>query len=114
MGALWINVIERTKEIGILRAIGAVSSKIMGMFMLEGVIQGLMSWMIAIPIAWVVTPLMANAMGQAMFQSQLDFRFNWQAVLVWLGIVLVISVLASVIPAHHATRINVRQSLTYE
>ena len=74
MGSLWINVIERTKEIGILRAIGAVSSKIMGMFMLEGVLQGLMSWMIAIPISLAVTPMMANAMGQTMFESRLDYR----------------------------------------
>jgi putative ABC transport system permease protein len=114
MGSLWINVIERTKEIGILRSIGAVSSKIMGMFMLEGVIQGLMSWMIAIPISLVVTPLMADAMGQTMFQASLDYRFNWQAVFTWLGIILVASILASVIPARHAAQINVRQSLTYE
>jgi putative ABC transport system permease protein len=114
MGSLWISVIERTKEIGILRAIGAVSSKIMGMFMLEGLLQGLLSWMIAIPISLAVTPLMANALGQTMFQSSLDYRFNWGAVLVWLAIILVVSILASVIPAHHATQVNVRQSLTYE
>jgi putative ABC transport system permease protein len=114
MGSLWINVIERTKEIGILRAIGAVSSKIMGMFMLEGLLQGLMSWMIAIPISLVVTPLLANAMGQTMFQSNLDYRFNWEAVFIWLAIVLVISTLASIIPAYNATRVNVRQSLNYE
>ncbi|OGO36225.1 MAG: hypothetical protein A2W35_10160 [Chloroflexi bacterium RBG_16_57_11] len=114
MGSLWINVIERTKEIGILRAIGAVSSKIMGMFMLEGVLQGLMSWMIAIPISLAVTPLLANAMGQTMFQSSLDYSFNWEAVLVWLAIILLISILASAIPAYSATRVNVRQSLSYE
>jgi putative ABC transport system permease protein len=114
MGSLWINVIERTKEIGILRAIGAVSSKIMGMFMLEGVLQGVMSWMIAIPISLALTPLMANALGQIMFQSSLDYRFNWSAVFIWLVIVLALSILASIIPAHNATRVNVRQSLNYE
>jgi putative ABC transport system permease protein len=82
--------------------------------MLEGVLQGLMSWMIAIPVSLVVTPLLANAMGQAMFQSSLDYSFNWQAVFVWFAIILVISVLASVIPSYHATRVNVRQSLSYE
>ncbi len=56
MGSLWISVIERTKEIGIMRAIGATSSRILGMFILEGVIQGLMSWVFAVPVALLVTP----------------------------------------------------------
>jgi ABC-type lipoprotein release transport system permease subunit len=49
-----------------------------------------------------------------MFQASLDYRFNWEAVFTWLAIILVTSILASVIPARHATQINVRQSLTYE
>ena len=114
MGSLWISVIERTKEIGIMRAIGATSSRILGMFILEGVIQGLMSWVFAVPVALLVTPLMANALGQTMFKSSLDYQFNFGATLAWLGIVLVISVLASAIPARNASQINVRQSLNYE
>jgi putative ABC transport system permease protein len=114
MGSLWISVIERTKEIGIMRAIGATSSRILGMFVLEGMIQGLMSWVFAVPVALLVTPLMANALGQTMFKSRLDYQFNFSATLAWLGIVLAISVLASAIPAHNASQINVRQSLNYE
>jgi putative ABC transport system permease protein len=114
MGSLWISVIERTKEIGIMRAIGATSSRILGMFVLEGVIQGLMSWVFAIPVALLVTPLMANALGQTMFKSRLDYQFNFGATLAWLGIVLAISIVASAIPAHNASQINVRQSLNYE
>jgi putative ABC transport system permease protein len=114
MGSLWISVIERTKEIGIMRAIGATSSRILGMFVLEGLIQGLMSWVFAVPVALLVTPLMANALGQTMFKSRLDYQFNFGATLAWLGIVLIISVVASAIPAHNASQINVRQSLNYE
>jgi putative ABC transport system permease protein len=114
MGSLWISVIERGKEIGIMRAIGASSGHILGMFILEGVIQGSMSWVFAVPISLLVTPMMANALGQTMFKSALDYQFNFGATLAWLGIVLVISVLASAIPARNASGINVRQSLTYE
>jgi putative ABC transport system permease protein len=114
MGSLWISVIERGKEIGIMRAIGASSGHILGMFILEGVIQGLMSWIFAVPISFLVTPLMANALGQTMFKSGLDYQFNFEATLAWLGIVLLISVLASAIPARNAAQINVRQSLNYE
>jgi putative ABC transport system permease protein len=114
MGALWISVIERTKEIGVMRAIGAQSRTIVGMFMLEAVVQGLLSWVIAMPIALLVTPIMANALGQTLFKSQLDYAFNIQAVFAWLATILVIAALASIIPAQNATKINVRQSLTYE
>jgi putative ABC transport system permease protein len=113
MGALSIGVIERTKEIGVLRAIGARSHTILGIFVMEGILQGVFSWMIAVPISILVSPLVADAMGVVMFGATLDYQYNWTAVLVWLGIVVVISILASVLPARGATRISVRDSLAY-
>ena len=56
MGALSIGVIERTKEIGVLRAVGARSSTILGIFMMEGLLQGLMSWCIAAPLSLAYQP----------------------------------------------------------
>jgi len=113
MGALSIGVIERTKEIGVLRALGARSSTILGIFIMEGILQGLLSWLIAIPISWLASPFVANALGHAMFGATLDYQYNWDAVLLWLGIVLGISILASILPARGATRISVRDSLAY-
>src|SRR5512138_2884658 len=113
MGALSIGVIERTKEIGVLRAIGARSSSILGIFVMEGLLQGLLSWLIAMPLSFLVSPLLANALGNAMFGATLDYQYNWSAVMVWLGTVLVISIVASVLPARNATRISVRDSLAY-
>jgi putative ABC transport system permease protein len=113
MGALSIGVIERTKEIGVLRAIGARSRTILGIFVMEGILQGLLSWLVAIPIAFLVSPAAASVLGHAMFGATLDYQFNWPAVSIWLGIVVIISILASVLPGRGATRISVRDSLAY-
>lgn len=113
MGALSISVVERTKEIGVLRAIGARSRTIMAMFMLEGVLIGLLSWMVAVAIALVASPPLAKALGETIFKMPLDYRYNWQAVGIWLAVILILSTLASIIPARHATRISVRDSLAY-
>lgn len=113
MGALSIAVVERTKEIGVLRAVGARSRTILGIFMLEGLLQGILSWLIAVPISLVASPIVASALGQAMFGATLDYSYNWPAVGIWLALVLVISALASLLPARGATRISVRDSLAY-
>ena len=113
MGALSIGVIERTKEIGVLRAVGAKSHTILGIFVMEGILQGILSWLVAVPISLVASPLVAKSLGIAMFGATLDYQYNWGAVGVWLGIVIIISVLSSILPARGATQISVRDSLAY-
>lgn len=113
MGVLSIGVIERTKEIGVLRAIGARSRTILGIFVMEGILQGMLSWLIAIPLALLVSPTAASIMGHAMFGATLDYQFNWSAVGIWLGIIVFVSTLASILPARSAIRISVRDSLAY-
>jgi putative ABC transport system permease protein len=113
MGALSIGVIERTKEIGVLRAIGARSPTILGMFVMEGIFQGSLSWLISIPISYLASPSVASALGQAMFGATLDYQYNWPVVAVWFGIIVVISALASLLPARGAIRVSVRDSLAY-
>jgi putative ABC transport system permease protein len=113
MGALSISVVERIREIGVMRAIGAQSATIMGMFMMEGVLQGLISWAVAVPLSFAGGHPAANGLGQALFEANLDYQYNWQAVLVWLLIVTIISILASIVPARSATQISVRDSLAY-
>jgi len=45
--------------------------------------------------------------------TKLDYKYDWQAIVTWLVIVMAISVLASLLPARNATRISVRASLAY-
>jgi putative ABC transport system permease protein len=113
MGSLSISVVERTREIGVMRAIGARSRTIMGMFMMEGVLQGLLSWLMAALLSFSLFRPLANALGHAMFGANLDYQYNAGAVLVWLVIILVISTLASILPARSAAQVSVRESLAY-
>jgi putative ABC transport system permease protein len=113
MGALSISVVERTREIGVMRAIGARTPTILGMFMMEGVLQGLFSWVVILPISFVLGKPMANALGTTLFEAHLDYQYSFQAVLIWLVIIVVISILASIIPARNASVISVRDSLAY-
>jgi putative ABC transport system permease protein len=85
----------------------------MGMFMMEGVLQGLLSWLIAALLSFFLFRPLANGLGHAMFGANLDYRYNFSAVLTWLVIILVISTLASILPARSATQISVRESLAY-
>jgi putative ABC transport system permease protein len=114
MGSLSISVVERTKEIGVMRAIGARSATIMGMFVMEGILQGVFSWGVALPISFMLGQPLANALGQTMFSASLDYRYNSQAVTAWLVLIVIISTLASILPARNATRISVRDSLAYQ
>ncbi len=112
-GSLGISVMERTREIGVMRAIGAGSGTIMGLFLMEGVLQGLISWALAVPISFAVARPLAQLLGQTMIDVDLDFAYNWPAVLIWLALVVLIAVMFSTGPARSATRISVRQSLAY-
>ncbi|OGO23496.1 MAG: hypothetical protein A2Y54_09450 [Chloroflexi bacterium RBG_16_51_16] len=113
MGALSIGVIERTKEIGVLRAVGARSRSILGLFVMEGLFQGWISWLASIPVALIISPIVSVSLGQTLFGATLDYQYNWGAVVFWLVVVTVISLLASILPARRATHISVRDSLAY-
>ncbi|HXV42096.1 MAG TPA: ABC transporter permease, partial [Anaerolineae bacterium] len=113
MGALSISVVERTREIGVMRAIGARSRSIMGMFVMEGVLQGLFSWAIAAPLSYLIGYPVAQQLGQTMLDIDLDYSYSYGAVFIWLAVILVIAALAAIVPARNATRISVRESLAY-
>jgi putative ABC transport system permease protein len=112
-GSLSIGVVERTREIGVMRAVGARSHTMLGMFILEGVLHGILSWAIVIPLSFLLGRPMATGLGQAIFSMSLPYRYNYQAVFIWLGLIVVISFLASILPARSATKISVRESLAY-
>jgi putative ABC transport system permease protein len=112
-GSISLSVMERTREIGVMRAIGASSWDISRLFIGEGLILGWLSWLIALPLSVPAGKIMVIAIGQAFRQDYL-YHYTPTGALVWLGIITILSVLASWVPARSATRISVHQSLAYQ
>ncbi len=111
-GVLSINVIERRREIGVMRAIGASTLTIAGLFIGEGLTLGLLSWAIALPLSVPASWLMSKALG-VMVMSEVVYEYSEMGGLSWLVIIIILSVVASWLPARSATTISVRESLMY-
>jgi putative ABC transport system permease protein len=114
MGTMSINVVERGREIGVMRSIGATSLSVAGIFVVEGMFVGALSWLLALPISYPGALAFSSVVGTAVLEMPLDFKFSVDGVVLWLGIVLALSAVASLWPALRATRVSVREALAYE
>jgi putative ABC transport system permease protein len=98
----------------VMRAIGASSLVIAGMFVVEGVLVGVLSWLLAMPLSYPGARLFSDLIGDILLEMPLDFRYSTSGLVLWLVIVTVLAALASVWPALRATKVSVREALAYE
>jgi putative ABC transport system permease protein len=113
-GSMSMNVLERTREIGVMRSIGADDREVIRTVVVEGVVVGGLSWMLAVVLAFPITYLLSYILSAAIFNSMIDVRFTAAGFGLWLLLVLGLSALASVLPAHSASRLTIREVLAYE
>jgi putative ABC transport system permease protein len=112
-GALSLSVLERRREIGVMRAIGASSGVIARLFIGEGLLLGWLSWLIALPLGLPAGRLMLRGLSAAL-GFDLVYKYKPAGALYWLVIITVLSIVASLLPARGAMRVSVRESLAYE
>jgi putative ABC transport system permease protein len=109
-----LNIIERTREIGILRSLGAQNGVIRRVVMVEGLVIGLISWAISIPCSIPLSIFLGDSLGISLLARPLDTIFSIPAVLIWLALTVVIAIIASVLPTQTAARLTIRDALVYE
>jgi putative ABC transport system permease protein len=113
-GTMSMNVLERTREIGVMRSIGAESGMIFQIVVGEGLVIGLLSWLLAILLAIPLTHLLDSGLGNALMNLSLTYVLSSRGIIAWLVIVLVLSAVASMLPARSAIRLTIRDVLAYE
>jgi putative ABC transport system permease protein len=114
MGTMSINVLERTREIGVMRAIGASNWDIQAIVLTEGMVIGILSWAISILIAIPITNVLCYGVGVAILTAPMPVVFGTSGIFAWLIFTVVLGSLASALPARRASRLTVRDTLAYE
>ena len=109
---LYISVIERTKEIGVLRAIGARKKDVKRIFIVEsiglGLLAGLVATSVSILCQWVGNSIMESAFGVGIVQLSITY------IVIGMTVSLLVSVLAGWFPAQQAAKLDPVESLRYE
>lgn len=120
MNTMLIGVLERTREIGVLKAVGGRDSHVLLMFLVEGALVGLVGGLLGLLLSWLAS-FPGDAWVRSMVNRQLTlelreslFAFPWWLVAGAPLFATLVTTLASVLPARRASRINPVEALRHE
>jgi putative ABC transport system permease protein len=111
-----ISILERTREIGVLRAIGATPGMIFQLFVAEGMVTSIASILLGLLLAWPLSQVASVFFGDLMLGegAALHYVFSGEGFLITLVTTLMFGWLASRIPARRAIQVPTRDALAYE
>ena len=114
MGTMSLNVMERVREIGVMRAFGASSKSISRIVIIEGLLIGMLSWILAIGLSLPISTFLARVVGLSFMDYPMPASVSPGGILTWAALVIIISTFASLFPALRAVRLTVTEVLAYE
>jgi putative ABC transport system permease protein len=107
------SVIERTREFGIMRSIGARTRTVLLNVISEGVFIGLMSYFITVTLSLPLSLGMGAYLGNMSFRSPLPLIVSPMGLGLWIVILLIGSIAASTLPAQQASKLTIRETLAH-
>jgi putative ABC transport system permease protein len=108
VNTLVLTVFERTRELGMLRAIGMTRRQVRRMIRHESVITALIGAVIGILLGLVLAAILVARV------NEINFFTPWGELVLFLVAAMIVGVLAAIFPARRAARLNVLQALQYE
>jgi putative ABC transport system permease protein len=110
--ALAMSVLERRREIGILRSMGATSRRVAQVFWTEGVTLGVIAWLMAIALGIPAAYGFIQLIGSLLVTT--PFAFDPMSLVWMLVFVVAVASVASIGPVLGASRVRIAQTLRYE
>lgn len=112
-GSMTLTVIESTREIGIMRSVGASHGSIFSIFITQGMVVGTLAWIggaaLSYPLSFALIRALETALGMP-----LAYRFSWFGLVVTLFLMWIISSLGSLLPAWRASQTSIRDAINTE
>jgi putative ABC transport system permease protein len=109
-----INIIERIRELSVLRSIGVTSKNLYWITVIEGFVIGLISWAISLILSIPVSYYLGNKFFTIFFETTLNFNMSVTGIIIWLFIIVTFSAVAVIVPTMNAARQTVSAGLAYE
>jgi ABC-type antimicrobial peptide transport system permease subunit len=110
VNTLVLTVFERTRELGMLRAVGMTRRQVRQMIRHESIVTAL----IGATLGLVLGVFLAVLVTQALSSQGIVFAVPWRSVGLFVLAALLVGILAAIFPARHASRLNVLKALQYE
>jgi len=110
INTLVLSVYERTREIGMLRAIGMTRRQVRRMIRQESIITALIGAAIGLPLGIFLAALVNRALSE----FDVSFAIPWVQLVILTIVAIVIGILAAIMPARRAARLDPLQAIAYE
>lgn len=114
MTATSLNVLDRRRELAVLRAIGATPARVGGIVVIEAVFVALLAWLAALLAAWPITAGLGAFVTAAFLRGGLDITLSVPGIFGWLALSTALSVVASLAPAVSTSRRSIPEEISYE
>jgi putative ABC transport system permease protein len=111
INTLALSVLERTRELGLLRAIGLRRAQAMRMVTVEAVVISVFGALLGLVVGTGLGIAVVRALKS---QGFTELAFPWTSMATYLLLAAVVGVVAAIIPAIRAARVNVLQAIAYE
>ena len=109
-GSMYTSVIERTRDVGIMKAVGATNNEITAMFLIEAGLMGLVGGIIGVMFGFLIASMIGFAIAQAGF-TFLEITVEPWLVLFGLAFALIVGMLSGFFPARQAARLKPVEAL---
>jgi putative ABC transport system permease protein len=108
VNTLVLTIYERTRELGMLRAVGMTRRQVRRMIRHEAVVTALIGAALGIPLGFGLAALFDRAI------NGVPFAIPWGTIVIFVIAAIIVGLLAAIFPARRASRLNVLNALQYE